>query len=308
MFKSHFFPIVLALGMAACAAPPADPGLKEASRVTIDSFPSVHVDARRVDVWLPAGYAKNAAGHYAVLYMHDGQNLFDTTLAFGHEEWKIDEVASRMLEADSLRPFIVVGIWNTPKRFREYAPAKPFDDTPASYQERLGAERGKGALADAYLLFLTRELKPFIDSVYGCSRRREDTYMMGSSMGGLVSLYAVLEYPDVFAGAGCVSTHWPLSLLQNDTVFSRAMGRYLWSKLPEAGNPKLYFDYGTVALDSLYPPHQMYIDSLLRAISYPADLWTSRKFAGESHSEASWSKRVHEPLYFLLQKKPANQQ
>ena len=117
------------------------------------SFPSKHVDARRVDVWLPKGYRRESASTYAVLYMHDGQNLFDTTFSYSGHEWQVDEVAARMLAADSLRPFIVVGVWNTPKRFREFTPEKPFARTPEVFQQQLGGERGRELYSDAYLRF-----------------------------------------------------------------------------------------------------------------------------------------------------------
>jgi predicted alpha/beta superfamily hydrolase len=234
--------------------------------------------------------------------MHDGQNLFDTTFSYGGHEWHIDEVAARMLAADSLRPFIVVGVWNSPKRFREFAPEKPFARTPEAFQQQLGNERGRELYSDAYLRFLVSELKPFVDAQFGCSKRKEDTFIMGSSMGGLISLYAVLEYPAVFGGAACVSTHWPLSLQKNDHAFSDVMGAYMQEKLPAAGNPKLYFDYGTTTLDSLYEPHQLHIDSVLRGMDYPAARWKSLKFEGAAHNEASWAERVDIPLYFLLGK------
>ncbi|MFZ4632959.1 MAG: alpha/beta hydrolase [Saprospiraceae bacterium] len=298
-----FFPLLLCSALGSIqTARGQSPALPAPAIFSMASFTSKHVDARRVDVWLPKGYRRENASTYAVLYMHDGQNLFDTTFSYGGHEWHIDEVAARMLAADSLRPFIVVGVWNSPKRFREFAPEKPFARTPEAFQQQLGNERGRELYSDAYLRFLVSELKPFVDAQFGCSKRKEDTFIMGSSMGGLISLYAVLEYPAVFGGAACVSTHWPLSLQKNDHAFSDVMGAYMQEKLPAAGNPKLYFDYGTTTLDSLYEPHQLHIDSVLRGMDYPAARWKSLKFEGAAHKEASWAERVDIPLYFLLGK------
>jgi enterochelin esterase-like enzyme len=255
--------------LSACQAPSPSTIVRHSDVV------SAHVAARHVDVYLPKGYDPSGSTRYPVLYMHDGQNLFTTETAYGGVEWRIDEVI------DSLQlKAIVVGIWNSPKRFDEYAPL--------------------GAMSDAYLRFLVTELKPFIDSTYATKPDRENTFIMGSSMGGLISLYAVSEYPDVFGGAGCVSTHWPLRLDGNTSEFMDAYLAYLDTTLAVASAPKLYFDHGTENLDSNYAVHQVRMDSLMRAKAWPEGRWMSRVFEGEDHNERSWQKRVHIPLQFLL--------
>ena len=146
---------------------------------------------------------------------------------------------------------------------------------------------------DNYLRFLVQELKPFIDKSYSTLTGRADTFVMGSSMGGLASLYALSEYPEIFGGAGCLSTHWPAG----KDVFLE------WFKahLPNAGEHKIYFDYGTATLDSLYEPYQLQMDHSMRQLGYTQGVdWITMKFPGAEHNEAAWRARVHIPLEFLL--------
>ena len=110
-----------------------------------------------------------------------------------------------------------------------------------------------------------------------------------------LSIYALLEYPDVFAGAGCVSTHWPIG--------DPAVIDYLKRKLPASGHHKIYFDFGTETLDAQYEPYQKRVDTIMRATGYrEGENWMTRKFDGQEHSERAWKKRVHIPLGFFLGK------
>jgi predicted alpha/beta superfamily hydrolase len=148
-------------------------------------------------------------------------------------------------------------------------------------------------LSDAYLNFLVHEVKPFIDATYGTLPAREHTFVMGSSMGGLISLYALEQYPDVFGGAGCVSTHWPAG--------RNALVHALGTRLPRAGAHRLYFDYGTATLDSGYEPYQQRMDGYVQDAGYRRGVdWVTVKFAGADHSETAWRARVHLPLQFFF--------
>jgi predicted alpha/beta superfamily hydrolase len=147
--------------------------------------------------------------------------------------------------------------------------------------------------ADAYLRFLVDELKPFVDATYRTLPGRDDTFVMGSSMGGLISLYALCEYPQVYGGAGCLSTHWPAG---DGIVID-----YLAETLPPPGHHKIYFDYGTETLDAQYEPYQRRADQVMRAAGYTEGVeWMTRRFDGAAHDEAAWQARVHVPLEFLL--------
>jgi len=148
-------------------------------------------------------------------------------------------------------------------------------------------------VSDRYLAFLVDELKPFIDAGYRTLPGRADTIVMGSSMGGLISQYAMSKHPDVFGGAGCLSTHWPAG----DGI---ALDDFA-AHLPDPATHRYWFDYGTQTLDADYEPYQQRADEILRKAGYVAGQnWITRKFAGAEHSETAWRVRVHQPLEFLL--------
>ncbi|GAB2949778.1 alpha/beta hydrolase-fold protein [Hymenobacter coalescens] len=278
---------------------PRDPGRVE----HLADFPSQFVQPRHVDVWLPADYPRPGR-RYAVLYMHDGQNLFHPASSYGGVAWEVDSTLARLQQRGEVRPdVIVVGVWNTGRRFAEYCPAKPFRLMSTARQAQLAQERllAGPPLSDEYLRFLVQELKPYIDGHYQTDKRRQSTFIGGSSMGGLISLYAAVEYPHVFGRAACLSTHWPLSLQNNTADFTSACLRYLDQHLPNKGRrPGLYFDFGTTTLDARYEPHQRRVDSLLRAKGYTERNWRTRKYEGAAHNEAAWKKRFDVPARFLL--------
>jgi predicted alpha/beta superfamily hydrolase len=257
-------------------------------------FPSNHAPPRQVDVWLPPGYHADPEQKFGVLYMHDGQNVFNPDTAYTGVDWGVIPALERLVAADSVPEVIIVGIWNTEKRVAEYLPQRPFE-TPQGQLvlPRLEAEIGDSPHSNGYLRFLVEELKPFIDGRYRTLGDRAHTTIMGSSMGGLISLYALCEYPDLFGGAGCLSTHWP--------IVDGVILDYLSQFLPAPGTHRLYFDYGTAELDALYEPYQKEVDNLMRAAGYQAGKdWITRCFAGAKHHEQAWRERVHIPLAFLL--------
>jgi predicted alpha/beta superfamily hydrolase len=227
--------------------------------------------------------------------MHDGQNLFLPGQSYGGEPWAVDKAIVGLMEAGKSPGVIVVGIWNIgANRWGEYLPQKPAN-TPAGrelvarFADRLPGER----YGDTYLKFIVKELKPFVDSTFRTLPDQPNTFVMGSSMGGLASLYALTEYPKVFGGAGCLSTHW--------VAGENLMVDYFASVLPKPGKHKIYFDYGTETLDAAYEPFQNRMDEHMRAAGYTfCKDWLTCKFEGAAHNEFSWRGRVHIPLEFLL--------
>lgn len=266
------------------------------------SFPSEYVQARRVDIWLPDNY--NPRSEYAVVYMHDGQNLFNPAVGFHGMIWAIDQALQPLIDQQKVRPAIVVGIWNTPLRYQEYLPAPAFHLLSETLRNMLREEHNNPALhpmSENYLKFIVSELKPFIDSQYPTLSDAENTFIMGSSMGGLISSYAIASYPEVFGGAGCVSTHWPLSLHLNETAYSQAYINWLSEHLPQPGHHRIYFDYGTETIDAFYEQHQLEMDQKMKEIGYSEGKnWLTLKDDGAPHSESAWKNRVHIPLEFLL--------
>jgi len=261
-----------------------------------ENFESKFVMPRNVDVWCPPGYENNEA-HYPVIYMHDGQNLFEPISSISGGSWELDKAIARLMDAKKTGGVIVVGIWNHGDiRWREYMPQKPYESLALrKHHESFINRAGGEPLSDAYLKFLVEELKPFVDSNYRTLSNQQNTFVMGSSMGGLISLYAISEYPDIFHGAGCLSTNWPAG--------ERELVDEMAKTLPTPENHKLYFDYGTEGLDALYEPYQKQMDEQLRLAGFTEDEnWSTKKFDGASHSEAAWCARVEIPLSFLLSK------
>ena len=264
--------------------------------VSYRQFPSKFVEPREVDVWLPPGYDAAAPHRYPVIYMHDGQNLFDPDLSSWHKTWQMDTAMLRLIAAHRVPPAIVVGVWNTPHRTADYMPQKAAAMAGVTDAAKISGMPGPstGIIdSDAYLAFLVHELKPFIDAHYRTQPGLHTTSVMGSSMGGLISLYAIVEYPQVFGQAACLSTHWPAS---DGVVID-----YVKSRLPYPATHRLYFDFGTTTLDAQYQPFQTRMDAALRARGYVEGRnWITLKFPGAEHSETSWSARVDLPLQVLL--------
>ncbi len=254
---------------------------------TYHDFDSRFLPPRRVDVWRPPQAGSRPR---PVVYMHDGQNLFEPEHATHNITWGVVEAFSQLPD-----PPMVVGMWCHDNRWQEYLPQRPFEADHGI--EALSAvdysKIGGIPVSDRYLRFVVEEVKPFIDEHYPTLPDQPNTTIMGSSMGGLISLYALCEYPDVFGQAGCVSTHWP--------ALDGVMLPYLSKALPSAGNHRIYFDYGTVDLDSHYEPYQIKVDPLMAERGYrqPHD-WVTRKFPGANHSEAAWSQRLPDIATFLF--------
>lgn len=274
-----------------------------------ENFPSKLIAPRHVDVWLPEDYSPKQK--YSVLYMHDGQMLFDPNHTWNKQEWGVDEAAGRMMAFDRSKKYIVVGIHNISEiRHSNYFPQKPFESLSEKTRDSLYQLNrfeqvklfGKEVDSDNYLKFIVTELKPFIDSKYSTLKNASNTFIAGSSMGGLISWYAVCEYPEVFGGAACLSTHWVGVFDTVNNPIPDAFLVYLKEKMPKAGTHKFYFDYGTATLDALYEPYQLKVDELMKEKGYTNKNWSTRKFLKAEHSENAWRARIHIPLMFLFGK------
>lgn len=296
---------VMTLAGVVSAAPPAHGTLIELPQVR-----SKYVVPRNVTIWLPENY-EGGRERFPVLYMHDGQNLFDDDRANFGVEWGVDEHLSELAADRRARAAIVVGVWSTSRRFREYAPAGMVALLPDGLRARVEQSYGGAPLSNEYVRFLVEELKPMVDATYRTLAGRADTFVMGSSMGGLVSLYALCRSPQVFGGAACLSTHWPLLPIdfdkgprsprpwQNDLI--AASTRYLARALPAPGAHRLYFDHGDQHLDQLYQPYQQAVDRTLMRTGYVRGSdFVSRVYPGTSHNEGAWRSRSREPLLYLL--------
>jgi enterochelin esterase-like enzyme len=275
-----------------------------------ENFPSRYITARNVDVWLPENY--DTAKKYNVLYMHDGQMLFDPATTWNKTSWDADDVISTLLRENKIKDLILVGVFNGgDTRHADYFPQKAFELlTQAERDSIYSAGRSNGASvfnkytvqSDNYLRFLVKELKPFIDSAYSTYTDRDHTFIAGSSMGGLISLYAICEYPAIFGGAACLSTHWPGIFAMDNNPIPDVFLQYMNAHLPDPATHKIYFDYGDATLDAFYPPLQKKADAVMKSKGFSANNWMTKYFPGENHSEIAWHKRLHIPLTFLLGK------
>ncbi|MEM9938928.1 MAG: alpha/beta hydrolase-fold protein [Pseudomonadota bacterium] len=307
MIRSSALAICL-LGLSACsgmAMPFTEaqtaPAETPSQLIKLEAFASDHVASRNVTIWLPPNYDPYGAP-YPVIYAHDGQNLFEPETSYGGVAWELDDIAEQLVAEDKIRAPIIVGMWNTAEtRWLEYMPQKIMDAVPENAFE--GNERPV-LRSDAYLRFIVEEMKPYINANYNVTTGRDDTVVMGSSMGGLISLYAISEYPDVFSRAACVSTHW--SLAQSEGPIADAATDAVISFLQASALEKdlhvLWFDHGTLGLDAYYAQHAGPIEAWFRSAGSNEAEVSFNVYDGTDHNEASWQDRTDEVLIFLLGK------
>jgi predicted alpha/beta superfamily hydrolase len=249
--------------------------------------------SRHVEIWLPPGYDDAPTMRFPVLYMHDGQNLFDPRLAFGGIDWGVDEALVRLIDRGVIPPIIVVGVWNTTERWKEYSPWHGAPD---------------------YARFLVQELMPRVNREFRTLTGPRNTAVMGSSMGGLLSFYLVTHHPEVFGACGCLSTHFPWSeamaaqLIPGFTPTgvrdtTPYIIRDIGSGLTAPRGARYWFDYGTLGLDSAYAPtHEAVRAWLLKQGLVEGRDFLVRRYQGANHNEASWRSRLEDPLSFLFGK------
>jgi len=236
------------------------------------------IQDRDVIVWLPPGYQIDKNTRYPVVYMHDGQNVFDpATSSFG-VDWQVDETADSLIKKKSIPPLIVVGIYNTTDRFREYTP---------------------GEKGDAYVNFVVNTVKPFIDTTYRTKRDRKNTIVGGSSAGGIISFMIVWEHSDIFSKAICMSPAFksPSSLAMSfDYVKVVAESR-------RRENVFFYIDNGGVGLESQLQPGIDGMVSALKKKGYKEQKdYVYIVDSNARHFEADWAKRFPNALMLALRK------
>lgn len=228
---------------------------------------------RRVWIYLPEDYATSRK-RYPVLYMHDGQNVFDDATSYAGE-WGVDE----FLDSTKMKKCIVVGIDNGgDRRLNEYC---PYDFSLTGIAANNKTNKGEGGL---YADFLVKTLKPFIDKRYRTAKDKKNTFIAGSSMGGLISLYAVLKYPTVFGGVAVFSPAFWIS------------GSKIYRDIRKKGKPvrsKIYFLGGKLEGGSMIPDMLKAFQGMA-AVS-KSTMTTVIRDEG-LHNEATWRKEF--PLFY----------
>lgn len=254
----------------------------------IETLPAVRSEAlgnsRDVLVYLPPQYKTDPRRRFPVMYLHDGQNVFDGATSFiPNQEWKADEAAQGLIESGLIEPLILVAIPNMGlERGNEYLP---------TLREMQG--QSVGGKADLYLKFVAHELKPLVDAKFRTKPGREDTALCGSSFGGIATLHLGLKAPEVFGKLAVVSP----SVWWDDRVILKAIRAF------KGPRPKVWVDMGTNEGKQGVEDARALRDALIQAG------WTGGKdllyfedgFAG--HNEAAWARRFPLILTFLFGKR-----
>jgi predicted alpha/beta superfamily hydrolase len=277
--------------------------------VDLGALQSKHIAPTKVVIWLPPGYDASKQ-RYGVVYMHDGQNLFDPKRSNFNKVWAADKSALRLIAAGTVKPFIIVGIDQPGEdRGRQYFPRVMSDFLSPAVRDKLASQgNGKPIISDEYLKFIVSELKPKIDREFRTKADRKNTAIAGSSMGGLISFYAISKYPKVFGTAGAVSTHLPLgnpnwTNEERKDIFS-AWQTYVRQELGKPKGRRIWFDHGTETLDAFYPPYQENLDAALVANGWREGRdFSSRVYEGTPHEENAWAARMDDIFGWMLQRR-----
>ncbi|HUF25844.1 MAG TPA: alpha/beta hydrolase-fold protein [Gemmatimonadaceae bacterium] len=268
-------------GAAAEGRPSPPPASTRSGDIRVhESFASRFLEAHRsVRVYLPPGYEADRERRYPVLYLQDGQNLFDNATAFGGREWGVDEAAERLVAEGVIEPLIVVGVDNAgDQRIAEYTPSR--DD-----------EQGAGGAADQYGWMLFDELKPMIDATYRTRPEQEHTALGGSSLGGLVSLYLALRHGGKVGRAAILSP----SVWWDDQEIVRRVR-------DAEGRPalRLWLSVGTAEGEEHVANARALRDTLVaKGWSLDRD-FRYAEYQGAEHREEAWGRQIAEALGFLF--------
>ena len=219
-------------------------------------------------MWLPPSYYTNSEKRYPVLYLNDGQNVFDPSTSFLGIDWQLDETVTDLIYSGKMKEIIMVGINNTDDRVAEYNPKQN---------------------GEIYSIFLTETVKPFIDSSYRTLIEANNTAIMGSSMGGIISFHLAWEYPDIFSMAGCLS---PAFLVNNNEIIKRV------KKTKEHKPIKVVILNGSVGLEAELQPAITDMINFLEDKEF--EYLVYEIFEGAEHNEPAWAKQVEIPLLYFF--------
>lgn len=276
--------------------------LIEYERVAAQGLPD-----QRLTIWLPPGYDTSDA-RFPVLYMHDGHNLFDVKNSNFNKIWAADKAMLAAVKSGKVEPHIIIGIWAPGRdRHRQYLPRSLYDKTAGNLRQQLDGMTAGGVISDRYLAWIAGPLKSWVDSSFRTRPGRDDTAIVGSSMGGLMSCYAFLERPEVFGRAGCVSSHWPAvdpRSVEGDSAELKALwDGWFAARLGAPGGRRVWMDHGTATLDAFYAPYQQVVDARFASAGWQRGRdWESRVYPGAEHEENAWAARLPEVFGWLLAK------
>lgn len=301
MKLKYLLPII-AIVLIGCQSEPTTSEDKATALPRLADFTltSEFIEDKSYSVYLPPSYNDSLDKNYPVLYLMDGQVQFGGKSPYSDLSWNTHLIADSLVAAGAIKEVILIGVNHAgDRRFEEYMPQKPLDRLPKSETDSIRNKVEYTVYSDAFLKFLVRELKPAIDKKYRTLSDVEHTFIGGSSMGGLISIYATCDYPDVFGGAICMSTHWPISLEDTSPFIADEVVTYFERTLPKG--KKWYFDLGTKGLDKYYEKYQITIDIIMEEKGYKRGVdWLTIKWHDHDHNEKYWNERLHVPFQFIL--------
>ena len=267
----------------------AEPGKSTASgniRMHVGFHSTLLNNERTLAVYLPPGYDQNPDARYPVLYMQDGQNLFDTATSFAGVEWNADETAEKLIKEGKINPVIIVGIYNSPDRTEEYTPWQASETDPVARGVYYG-------WAVAY------EIKRFIDKTYRTKPDRDNTAIAGSALGGLIALDTARAHSDTFGACAALS---PSLWSAEGELLSQWTADHDWMK-----GTRFWIDVGEGETED-YPtgeavPHLQTLAATLQSAGLTKGQDYIEHIAeGDEQNEAAWSKRFDKVLTFLYGK------
>jgi len=226
---------------------------------------------RTVLVWLPPSYNNNPSKRYPVLYLHDGQNVFTSDFSLSGKEWRLDETVTALIADQKIEEIIMVAVYHGENRTAEYSPKHNGND---------------------YADFLVSTIKPWIDKQYRTKPTRENTAVLGSSMGGIISFHLGWEYSNVFSMAGCLS---PAFLVDRSEIVKRVKNS---KYIPDF---KFTIQNGTEELEAQFQPSINKMIKYLTKKGYnKGSDYLYRIYDGAYHTESAWADQVNETLLFFF--------
>ena len=274
-------------------------------RLDFSGILAARLPTQRLTIWLPPGYTTGRRA-YPVLYMHDGQNLFDPAMSAFNKVWAADRAMLQCARAGLIAPHIIVGVWAPDyDRSRQYLPNWIAQHAPDPLGRHLTARAGNTILSDAYVAWLSGPLKACVDRSFRTRPGAADTAMIGSSMGGLISCYALARQPSVFGRVAALSPHWPVMLppLVDDTqaALMDLWDQWMQSQLGAPGARRLWIDRGNEYLDAAYAPYHARATERLQTLGWTLGSdFESRIYPAASHNEDHWRTRLSDVLTWLL--------
>lgn len=252
----------------------------------------VEFAGRLVDYWSPSAPTRH------LLIAHDGQNIFDRATSTRHSTWRMAHSAIRVSQELGITPPVIVGVFHSRSagnpwgRILDLAPQDPFQNgiEPAEKNDEISLEDLQG---NKYLEQITEVITPSIASELGMDLHTTNKAVIGSSMGGLASIYAIGKRPDFFTTCLALSPHW--------TAGHSPLVNALLDSLPKPGAHRIWMSRGTRGLDAHYGPFQDHADQkMIRAGWREGQDFITRVYKKSGHTERSWAKYLDQPMKFWL--------